>query len=342
MTTLERPRTIVHTHTAPDGTVVIIRDVPVRVRVDGDGREHFRYSLSVAQRVDQVITSALKNNKTQGNTIPTFFNERIEEPDVDVQLRMRGPEVRYGQATVKVWKKAFDRIYAALSAVQKSLSDLYEFKSLTGFPVTYATDGSLLIGLRKSDSRDLFEGHDHDVNGQTIDLIIKTAEWLSTENADIPPFLKEHPKVLDAALRAIEELSPASRDEISQVLVEDKRSNRPNRRLQLNSLTRTRAVRERVRAAIDNGHGERQQLYGVIFQVNINGSIRIKDIAKALPEINSKTVSAYVNEDLLYQVLEHMKEKKVVRLEGIIKPKQKGQKRFEIIDIQEVENSAEI
>lgn len=342
MTTTQDRKPVVHTYASPAGGVVVVRNVPARIRQTSSGETVATYPLSIAVKLDQIITSALEANESRDSIIPVDFAnpQSVEyihpgkDIEVDLGLKFKGPQVKYGEATVKIWKKAFDRIYLALSYLQKGLADtMDDSKVLTGFPVAYAREGSLSIGLRDSDQAELFDVGGGNINYRALSLIVSTTKWLSGEEDALSKDLRENSILFDAALKAIEELSPTDRDEITSVELIQQGKLGAGKPISLTPELRVKAIQHRITLAVESGNGEPISMLGRVVNININGKMIIKDIKESQPEIKSKSITVDYSENLLEDIINSFKSRAPVVLSGIRRKQRNGKYLVEIIDL---------
>jgi len=271
-------RQVTDTYTAPSGVVVVVTGVPAHVFVNEDGREQITYDYEVAERLDIFNTVALNEGGEPGQVKVYSFNQHVTAPMSDLQFRIVGEGIHFGSTPLKVWKKAFDRIYYAYTSLSKTLANALNFSVPVG-PRVALSPGSLVIGLRASDQKPLLPDliDQSDVVGQTLTLLMDASKWLETEDDASLPELMRNPQVFDAALRAVEDIAPSERDEAEVVeLLSEQKGKRV--RTRLTSVTRKKAIEKRIDHIVKQEKASRLEFKGKLYAINMDNRLEIREI----------------------------------------------------------------
>lgn len=213
-------RRVTHTFTSADGVVVVVQGVPAEVFVEGDD-EHTMYDADVAFRLDELIRDALLASPTPGSVMSLAFDATSAKPVADLEFHLTGASVRYGEASVKIWRLALDRISQAYSGLAQTLAEIrgVPFKDVPEGIIAFAGDGSLVFGLRAGDASAMFDAPmlPTEVSMEAMRLIVDAKARLETTSEAFDS--EDDAKVMTAALWALEELSPSGSDGIDAVRI---------------------------------------------------------------------------------------------------------------------------
>lgn len=335
-------KTVTFTRTTDDGSVVVVTDVPATVARFDEAGDEVSFSLDVAERLEQMVSDALA--ATPGPRAKQIFSwaDGPSLPPSDLELRFAGPNARYGTADIALWEKVTKRVDSAFKVIAREVRRIRNTE--VALPrVAYVGSGSLRIGLRSRDYDPLFEGMTTpDEAGLEVLRIIAEAPMLLEHGATLnSPW---EPRLFHAALRALEVLTPSSRDKNSSVEIIPSTLQFPNVRRTTLHADLIPAIRTRRRALTEEHESKREvALDGNIDSVSVDKQFHLREIDAVDGDWGHHTTAdIHFGEDMFEDVVELFREKTRVRVYGVqsIAPGADARK-LELVAIDAVETSDE-
>ncbi len=291
-------RKITYTYTLPNGAVVVVRNVPALC--DEDSEDDFcGFSEPVMERLSKLINTATARNPTPGDLVQLDFSEdpRNLMPEVDLELRARGPGLVLGHVPVNLLQKLLDNIADAYRIAANVLAQKQGAPPPPPPQVAFLTSGSLVIGLRSSEAAPLFP-EERSLGRRALDLILQGAEWV---RRGVPE--EEDPDIAVAAIEAVKQLTPGPREGFKVELVEY------YNRKKVRSTELAPALKERASAIIEEIVAKRRHkrvtsFIGQLDQIKLDGQAHLRKLRQKPKDYNKQTLTFSYPEKLLDELLE--------------------------------------
>lgn len=290
-------RKITYTYTAPNGAVVVITSVPALCDDEGDD-EFCGFTEEVSEQISALIDAALASNPQPGNVIAVEFADEPERirPEVDLEVKVSGPGLVLGQIPVNLLQKLFDNIDDAYRRAASALAKQQDTNPPPPPQVAFLASGSLIIGLRSSDSRPLFP--EKDLGRAALGLILQGAELASMGAPEV-----EDPDIAVAAIEAMKQLAPGPREGFKVELVEY--SNHKKER----SAILTPALKEKGSVIIEEivAKSSRKRVVhfiGQLDQIKLDGKAHLRELKETPRDYRGQTLTFSFPIELLGELLE--------------------------------------
>jgi hypothetical protein len=289
MTQLYAEKSVTHTYTSPQGVVVVVSGVPATVVSDSDGKPVSSYPFKAALKLEEIIQDAMRRDASPGKVHTIPFDNAPAAPVADIEFKIRGPQILPGETSLKVWKASFDRISLAVKNISKTLAEHRGSPLPPSPPVAYALPGSLIIGLKSSGQNALLKDSSstpEDVSLESMRLMLDASRWVEGDETALSSEVLQSPRLMEAALRAVEEIAPREGDSIVSVELSDKRfrssedaETANNNRVTLKAGSRERATKRRIEIALKDGSTRSIAMRGIIDQLKLDGIFHIKEVS---------------------------------------------------------------
>lgn len=304
---------------------MVVQGVPASIGTGAAGEAERFFDRGVARRLEELTRNKLLEDPTTGKVHIISWSDQAVQPSADVEVRVRGPNISYGTASLKVWRSALDRVAAAYRTVAGSIAEAQGLglKELPSPTVAYAGSGSLVIGLRADPQAGLFPGIPRDLAFEALKTIVEASEWVSSDMTSAPPF--GDPNLADAVLEAVAELAPSRQEEgLFVEIVPYYREARERfagkvRAIRLTPETRRRVASLRVQIALEDGEARQITLRGIISSISIDGVFHMREVKSLVPNWVAKTARWEYPESLLSELVRYFPERKPVTVSGVQK-----------------------
>lgn len=211
-------KAVTFTQTTDDGSVVVVTDVPATVIQLGESGEEVAFDLDVAERLEKLVSDALAAAPGPSAKHIFSWSNGPTLPPSDIEFRFSGPNTQYGYADIATWERVTKAIESAFRIVAKEIRR--QLHTDVVLPrVAYVGSGSLRVGLRSRDYQQLFPGvtTGQDASVAALRVLAEAPLLLEGDATSSSHGLAWEPRLLHAALRALEVLTPSARDKNSTV-----------------------------------------------------------------------------------------------------------------------------
>ncbi len=331
---------ITHAYTSSQGVVVVITGVPALCAVDSDGREECVFEWKVARRIEELINNSIRSNPATMVHVLSWDATEIEIP-ADVEVRVKGPGMQYGQARLSVWRTAFERVAIAYRSIAKPFAQQRGIQDIPSPVVAFAGPGSLSIGLKAHSNLSLFDPQDlpPDVVTQVLNIIIDVSAWLNGDEQALPEDIRNNPILLDASLRSVAELAPSEREDgqAIELISRRERSGKVVRAV-LTGETRKLVTKRRMDIALESSESRPVTLTGIVDVIKLNGEFHMRDVAETIVEWQRPVATWTYQRDMLPDLLRFFGQR--VRVSGIQrKHRDQWSQKLEALDVGPVESA---
>lgn len=332
MSAVDAQTRVAFTHTVPNGAAVIVLGVPARVFLDHESREQYDFNIDVATRLQNMVWQALRTNPSAPYQV-LAWDEEVSAFQAELELRILGPGIRYGQATLGVWRAAFERLAAAYRLLGKRIAEKRNVAPPPYPAVSYVGPGSLTIGLSESPQVSLFPKMDipASVASDTFRMIVEVCNWVEGRRP-MPPELEADDVAQEIALMTVEQLASLSREEGKEEIAVELSSPwiryGDHGRVRLTAETKRRVTENRLEVAARFRDVERVRVEGVLDTIRLSGEFHLKDISSE--QVTTRTVSCTYVPDMLQGLLRNFGQR--VTVTGL-KPRGPRVRKIQAIDV---------
>jgi hypothetical protein len=316
---------VTHTQTSPDGSVVVITDVPAYV-FEEDGIEQTVYDMDVALKIDEFVAERFEENLQKRHALMYSYEQISSGLKIDVQIKIEGDgnEVTLGGATTKTWKESFDNLQGGLSILWNAVASVFKGTKITYPNVGTVGSGSLVFGLQAKSADSvkqdlLLNPVEPPIEIRVLQLLIDGYAY-ALDGEVTNPLILEHAEIAVATVKAIERLSPKGKSEIKTVQIIP--NSNTIERHQSVSLTRNtyksaQTKRKWLEAGSDEADIREIWLTGQVAALSRDGNFTIRDIEESYPDDKRYPTRAIFHENIFEKLTDLFKQKKRVKFTGI-------------------------
>lgn len=310
-------RAVTFTQTTEDGSVVVVTDVPATVIQLGERGEEVIFDLDVAERLETMVSDALATSPGPSAKHMFSWPNGPTLPPYDLEFRFSGPRAQYGYADIAMWEWVTKAIDSAFRIVAKEIRR--QLNTDVVLPrVVYVGSGSLRVGLRSRDYQQLFPGvtTPQDAGLEVLRVLAEAPLLLEREASTTSDGQAWEPRLLHAAFRALEVLTPSARDKNSSVDVIPSANVFPNVKRSTLHPGLIPEIRVR-RKALAAEHEDKREvvLDAKIDSISIDRKFHLREVeAHEGTWGTHSTAEVRFDEDLFDEVVQLFREKSRVRI----------------------------
>jgi len=250
------------------------------------------------------VDEAIRSDPTPGSVHPVRWDKDVAEVPVDLEVRFRGPNIGYTTSTVAVWRSAFDRLSVAYRVVANALADERNLPiaSIPSPVVAFVGQGSVIVGLRAHEQVALFPSTNIDT-GLALDsmrLMVEASSWAQGDDEALVTVAEANPILLDASLRAVEELAPASDEDVRVVELIPRFDSPVSRKsIELTEVSRKRVVDRRAKLFPGTEDARSITIVGVIDGMKLHSNVHMELSSESISKFGHSTAQWRYDADML-------------------------------------------
>ncbi|WP_156113866.1 hypothetical protein [Meiothermus ruber] len=290
---------ITYTYTLPTGAEVVIFGVPALC--DEESEDEFcGFEPEVVDRLSELIDSAAAQNPRPGLVVSLQYSDDPQQikPDVDLELRVKGPGITLGEIPINVLQKLLENASSAFRLTANAIAKKQNLEPPPPPQVAFLASGSVVIGLRSGSNRPLF-GTSNDPSLLALDLLIQGIEW---SQEGIPDNVD--PDLAIAAIEGAKQLAPGPRENF-RVEVTRYEERRPKRVFNLASDFRSKGSKAIEKIATQLEHKKVAYFSGQLDQIKLDGQAHLRQLKIKPSDYSGQVITFSYPENLLNKLLSH-------------------------------------